>query len=114
MSYVGVDMFPGDNVDVVCDIHALPFADAAFDACLSFNTLEHDANAPATLAEMARVTKPGGKIFISAAGPGYPPHNVEECGGYYKNIDESLFGSEFVVSRYDRGGGCFDIRAVRQ
>ncbi len=44
----------------------LPFADAAFAAALSFETLEHIPEWPRAVAELVRVTRPGGRIVISA------------------------------------------------
>jgi len=47
------------------EANALPFADASFDACRADRTLQHVAEADVALAEVARVTKPGGPIVIS-------------------------------------------------
>ncbi len=55
---------------------ALPFADASFDLVVSYLTLIDIPDAARGIAEMARVTKPGGALlianlnsFITAAGP---------------------------------------------
>ncbi len=42
---------------------ALPYADAGFDAVVCVDVLEHVANLPRVLAEMARVLRPGG-LFL--------------------------------------------------
>jgi SAM-dependent methyltransferase len=44
---------------------ALPFIDASFDTVLCLNTLEHIYDAPAVLAELFRVLKPGGVIHVT-------------------------------------------------
>ena len=44
---------------------ALPFADAAVDVCFSSNVLEHVPEPWAMAAEMLRVTRPGGTVFLS-------------------------------------------------
>ena len=46
------------------DLHALAFADAAFDRCYADRTFQHLADPRAAAAEMLRVTRPGGVIVI--------------------------------------------------
>ncbi len=51
----------------VADVHALPFADATFDAAFCHALLQHLADPPAALREMRRVLKPGGVIGVADA-----------------------------------------------
>jgi len=46
------------------DASKLPFPDATFDAAMSSQTFEYLEDAPAALAEMHRVVKPGGRVLI--------------------------------------------------
>jgi ubiquinone/menaquinone biosynthesis C-methylase UbiE len=46
----------------VAEATALPFADGTFDACRADRSLMHVPDARRVLAEMARVTKPGGRV----------------------------------------------------
>jgi ubiquinone/menaquinone biosynthesis C-methylase UbiE len=46
------------------DAGALPFADASFDSCRSERLFQHLPHAEAALAEMVRVTKPGGWVVV--------------------------------------------------
>ncbi len=69
--YIGVDLAIGDvnwnytNLDSICDLKALPFPNDTFDVTLCTQTLEH-VNEPAlVLNEIARVLKPGGKLYLS-------------------------------------------------
>jgi ubiquinone/menaquinone biosynthesis C-methylase UbiE/GT2 family glycosyltransferase/glycosyltransferase involved in cell wall biosynthesis len=55
------------NTDVVGDGHALPFADGVFDAVLAINAFEHYRDPDKAVAEILRVLKPGGKVFIHTA-----------------------------------------------
>jgi ubiquinone/menaquinone biosynthesis C-methylase UbiE len=48
----------------VADVEALPYPDASFDMCRAARLLEHLPDAAAGLAEMARVTRSGGRIAV--------------------------------------------------
>jgi tellurite methyltransferase len=52
------------------DMQALPFADAAFDFVVSYNVIYHATRAGVvkTLAEIERVLRPGGKLFVTFIG----------------------------------------------
>jgi SAM-dependent methyltransferase len=49
----------------VADAHALPFADASFDGAWADRTFQHLADPAAALAELVRVTRPGGRIVVA-------------------------------------------------
>jgi S-adenosylmethionine decarboxylase len=49
---------------VVSDVRRLPFADGSFDAIYSMGTIEHFAETEATVVEMARLLKPGGRLVL--------------------------------------------------
>lgn len=51
---------------------SLPFADASFDGVLLNEVLEHVRDDRATLAEVLRVTRPGGKVVIFVPNRFYP------------------------------------------
>ena len=71
-SHVGIDISEGmlahaeaRGLDVqVASATALPFDDASFDLTYSFKVLSHVRELETALAEMARVTRPGGRVFI--------------------------------------------------
>jgi len=55
----------GSGIEVVTgDAAALPFLDAAFDAVIANDSMEHFSRPERALAELARVTVPGGRIYI--------------------------------------------------
>ncbi len=66
---------PADSIELVPgDFAALPFADAAFDTVLFHQVLHYAQEPEAVLAEVARVTRPGGQIVIAD----FAAHDREE------------------------------------
>lgn len=58
----------GLPVNIVCaNAEHLPFGDGHFDTVASVALLEHVPNAEAVLGECARVTVPGGRVFVSTS-----------------------------------------------
>lgn len=69
--YVGVDDHPEAFADtdarvVRGDVTRLPFADGSFDAVVCKDVIEHVPDARVVIREVARVLKPGGRVFLSA------------------------------------------------
>jgi SAM-dependent methyltransferase len=59
------EQFPPQTLrGVVADVRRLPFAANAFDAVYSMGTIEHFADPPTAVAEIARVLRPGGRAII--------------------------------------------------
>jgi ubiquinone/menaquinone biosynthesis C-methylase UbiE len=54
------------RIDLVCDITAIPVADAYFDAILCSEVLEHIPEPTKALDEFARLLKPSGKLILTA------------------------------------------------
>jgi len=65
--YVGMDIFPGDFVDVVhsFDEFPYPFESNFFDEVKAFSSLEHVADLIATVCEIHRILKPGGLLKVA-------------------------------------------------
>jgi SAM-dependent methyltransferase len=62
---VNVDMIDYDNVDIVADIHQLPFRDNSIDAVYNSMVLEHVAEPRQVVGEIHRVLQPGGLVYTA-------------------------------------------------
>jgi len=51
------------------DLESLPFADASFDAVAAVNSVFYAADMAAAMRELVRVTRPGGRVVVTAWGP---------------------------------------------
>ena len=90
MDYCGVDMAAGPNVSLVLDDpYRLPFG-AEFDLVISTSCLEHDEFFWLTFAEMARVAKPGGFIYMSAPTGGVVHRHPVDCWRFYPDAGVAL------------------------
>lgn len=97
--HVGVDLAPGPGVDLVSFGHDVDLPDASFDATVSGECFEHDPHWPDTLANMARLTRPGGLVAFTCASRGRPEHGTTRSDSalspgtssrgldYYRNLD---------------------------
>lgn len=91
--YLGIDVFPGNNVDVVTRIHE--FNHEPFDTIISTECLEHDEFSELSLAKMIDLLTPNGVLIVTCATVGRPEHGTEECLSYaspgtlahYRNIE---------------------------
>jgi len=79
--YIGIDIVPGENVDIVMSNESIPFPDNSVDVVLSGQCLEHCYNPFTLINEMIRVLNPGGIIIVAA------PFNQ----GKHTNIDRWRF-----------------------
>jgi SAM-dependent methyltransferase len=64
--YIGTDIQPGLDVDVVSDLHSLSrtFGEESFDAIISFSTFEHIKYPILAAHEIMKTLKIGGHLFI--------------------------------------------------
>lgn len=66
--YIGMDIRPGRGVDLVCSSAHIPFHNGEFGVVVSTEMLEHDEKPWRTVPEMARVTRSGGYVILTARG----------------------------------------------
>jgi SAM-dependent methyltransferase len=102
--YIGVDLEPGDCVDVVEDYRNyqsnsfLKERPETFDVVVSCEALEHDKYWITTLVRMYRALKRGGLLLITAAGDGRDEHGTwgnkpgdsPSTRDYYQNIGNEM------------------------
>tara|TARA_Y100000034_G_scaffold75733_1_gene90921 strand:+ start:207 stop:638 length:432 start_codon:yes stop_codon:yes gene_type:complete len=63
--FFGIDQFPGDDVDKVCDLNKkLPFKENSVDEAYTSHVLEHVDSLEFTMEEIYRVCKPNSKLTI--------------------------------------------------
>lgn len=77
---------------------ALPFRDGSVDVCYSSNVLEHVDDPWLMLAEMVRVTRPGGTVFMSYT-PWWSPWGGHETAPWH------FLGGHYARRRYERRNG---------
>ena len=62
-NYIGLDVYPGEQVDVVYDGAHIPLEDGSIDLVFSVSVFEHVADLDTSLKEIARVLKPKGMLI---------------------------------------------------
>jgi SAM-dependent methyltransferase len=88
---------PGDGSAIGSALR-LPLATGAVDVCFSSNVLEHVGDWRAMLAEMVRVTRPGGIIFVTFT-------NWLSPWGGHETSPWHYLGGERAAARYQRRYG---------
>lgn len=99
--YTGVDLQLGPGVDLACPGHLLELPTGAFDTVISAECFEHNPFWRETLANMLRMTRPGGLVLLSCATTGRKEHGtsrtdaeaspftVQARWDYYRNLRAS-------------------------
>jgi hypothetical protein len=109
-NYIGVDLAPGKNVDIVSKGHEYlktivevkPIGVSTWqllDTIISTEALEHDATYKLTLHWMYQALRPGGLLLITCAGDGRKEHGTEKylpqdspyTTDYYENVSNDMF-----------------------
>ncbi|MEM1360990.1 MAG: methyltransferase domain-containing protein [Pseudomonadota bacterium] len=98
---IAKNRLPGARVELA-SIGDLPFADNAFDAVICVNVIQFIPDVAAAMADLVRVTKPGGKVSVAIFGS---PAEVEETT-VFKAIVEAMGtpDTEFPEYRFSNPG----------
>jgi SAM-dependent methyltransferase len=82
-SYVGVDISDGPTVDIVMEQpYTIPAASNSKDVIICGSVLEHVPFLWASMLEMARVLRPGGRLFVTVPSRGHK-HSPIDCWRVY-------------------------------
>ncbi|MBM3693822.1 MAG: class I SAM-dependent methyltransferase [Actinobacteria bacterium] len=100
--YVGVDLAPGRNVDVVADGAMLAFPSGCVDVVMSSECFEHAPAWETIVAEMIRTLRPGGLIVSSAAATGRREHGTTRSDGGVGSPATVARGQEWYRNRTGR------------
>ena len=106
-SYTGIDILPGNCVDIVIDAEHLldNFKPTQFDTVVCCECLEHCLHPWIIVHAMRTVLKPGGHLWISAPTFGFPEHRYPiDCYRFGRDVyihyffkDMNILALETVV-----------------
>ena len=99
--YLGVDLGPGADVDLICNGHELDFPDRSFDTVISCECLEHDIYWEQTFLKMCELSD--GLVIMSCATTGRAEHGTTKTSpeaapftnDYYQNLTAQDFRDNF-------------------
>lgn len=74
--YVGLDLGPGPNVDVVTPVHLYDAPEASFDLVISTEAFEHDRYLEHSLRRIVELLRPRGLLEFTCATVGRPEHGT--------------------------------------
>lgn len=96
-TYTGVDMAPGNGVDLVVQPHEpLPFEDGSFDVVLSTSCLEHDPMFWITFADISRLVSLDGFMYVNVPSNGVYHAHPGDC---WRWKDDAWYGLQRWVQR---------------
>ncbi len=109
--YLATDLRVLDTVDFSSDATRLPLADDSVDTLITLEMLEHVPDPRSVVAELARVLKPGGTVFLSvpSAVPRHDHHDFwrftaqglkQLCGPWFDGAEVRVFGGTFETLGY--------------
>ena len=98
-SYVGVDIFPGDGVDIICNAERLTarFGREAFDVVIATEMLEHVRNWAEVIENFKAVLRPGGILLLTTRSKGFPFHEAPHDFWRYEVSDMQAIFSDFII-----------------
>jgi SAM-dependent methyltransferase len=106
--YIGCDLGPGKNVDIISKGHQLSFRNDFFDVVISCECFEHDNAWVLTINNMIRMLRPAGLMIFTCATTGRKEHGTSQrspksspfTNTYYKNLTEDDFKNRIDFNKY--------------
>ncbi len=109
---ISFDLFRFPGVQVVGDAHRLPFGTASLDGIISTALLEHVEHPEPILAEMRRVVRPGGLIYIEVPFlQGYHPDPIDMRRYTRPGLEQKVSEAGFQIVESGVAGGPFSMMA---
>ena len=108
-NYIGIDLGPGENVDIVCPAHKFK---GEFDTIISTEAFEHDIHFEESLQRITELLNPGGLFLFTCAAWGRYEHGTKETtpddspftNEHYRNISEgevrTAIDIDYIFKRY--------------
>ncbi len=105
--YIGVDLIPGKDVDLVCAGNELDHPEGLYDTVISTECFEHDRHWKETFANMVRMARPGGLVVFTCASEGRHEHGTTRTSpadspatnDYYRNLSRADFEAAFDLGK---------------
>jgi SAM-dependent methyltransferase len=110
---IGDKLWDYSKVDVLGDIGALPFRDGVFDAVVNIQVLEHLREPGTSIAEMARVLKPGAQLILTTVQCWEIHQHPNDFFRFTRYGLEYLFDKAGLESRVEALGGLFWLIGFR-
>lgn len=103
--YLGIDIMPGKDVDLVIAGHELDQPDGLYNTTISTECFEHDKHWKDTFLNMYRMTKVGGFVIFTCASDGRHEHGTTRTSpadspatnDYYMNLNKNHFLETFDI-----------------
>lgn len=102
-TYIGVDIAPGPDVDVVADA-ADWTSELLADVIVSTEMLEHTPHGARIIKQACNNLVDGGVFIVTAAGPGRSPHSAVDGGPLREGEHYANIGSDELVDWFAAAG----------
>jgi SAM-dependent methyltransferase len=112
--YIGMEVKPKNPEDVPGSVLGIPFPDATFDSALCLEVLEHIPAPAKGAAELFRVLKPGGHVYVTVPQMWYnhyEPYDYQRFTNF--GLKLLLEQAGFEVLQMERTGGFWRFLFVR-